>query len=68
VRCKPVGRETTAHGASRREPDPRLSSSVQGRKSLLHAFAFLLVHAVFSSKDRAPDLPPELAIYLLAST
>ena len=29
-----------------------------------HTFACLLVHVVFSTKDRAPDLPPELATRL----
>src|ERR1017187_4780254 len=61
IRCKPGGREIIAHGASRREWSPRLSSPVQGRKGLPHTFVCLLVHVVFSTKDRAPDLSPELA-------
>ena len=61
IRCKPGGREIIAHGASRREWIPRLSSPVQGRKGMPHTFVCLLVHVVFSTKDRAPDLSPELA-------
>jgi hypothetical protein len=29
-----------------------------------HTFTSLLVHIIFSTKDRAPDLPPELAARL----
>ena len=38
-----------------------MSSPVQGRKGMPHTFVCLLVHVVFSTKDRAPDLSPELA-------
>ena len=65
-RGKPEGRERVAHGASRverRKPwgsTQASGSPGQGRKRMPHTFASLLVHVVFSTKNRAPDLPPEL--------
>jgi hypothetical protein len=35
-----------------------------GRKNMPHSFAYLLVHVIFSTKNRAPDLSPELTTRL----
>jgi putative transposase len=35
-----------------------------GRKNVPHSFAYLLVHVIFSTKNRAPDLSPELTTRL----
>jgi hypothetical protein len=52
---KPEGRKTIAHGVSRREQMPGCRSPVQGRKIMPRTFTCLLVHVIFSTKDRAPD-------------
>src|ERR1035441_9694414 len=61
---KPGGRKIIAHGASRWEHVGRPPSPGTGRKSMPHSFASLLVHVIFSTKDRSSDLSPELAARL----
>gem|GEM_PF-271903 len=61
---KPEGRKMIAHGASRWEHIGRPPSPGTGRKSMPHNSASLLLHVVFSTKDRASDLSPELAARL----
>jgi putative transposase len=36
----------------------------EGRKNMPHSLAYLLLHVIFSTKNRAPDLSPELATRL----
>jgi len=64
VLAKPAGRKILAHGASRWDISFRSASPGTGRKSMPHSFASLLVHLIFSTKNRACDLSPELAARL----
>ena len=56
VLAKPAGRKILAHGASRWDISFRSASPGTGRKSMPHSFASLLVHLIFSTKNRACDL------------
>src|SRR5690349_15133725 len=38
-----------------------VSLAPEGRKIMPHTFASLLVHVIFSTKNRQPDLSPDLA-------
>ena len=61
VHCPARRRNILAHGASRGEEVGRPPSPGTGRNSMPHSFASLLVHVVFSTKDRVSDLSPGLA-------
>ena len=62
--AKPEGRKILAHGASRWDPSDQPTSPGTGCKSMPHSFASLLVHLIFSTKNRACDLSPDLAARL----
>ena len=61
---QPEGRKILAHGVSRGKEAGRPPSPGTGRKSMPHSFTSLLVHVVFSTKDRVSDLSPGLAARL----
>ena len=60
---EPEGRKRRAHGASRGTNHGETSPGT-GRKVMAHSFHSLLVHLIFSTKNRRPDLSPGLVARL----
>ena len=50
----------SAHGVSRGTASI-YTQPLQGRQKMPHSFVYLVVHVVFSTRDRAPSLTPALA-------